>query len=127
MSGRFFSLPFVGALSLLAVLRVSTRVAGVLGVATLTLGLAMPCSPLRSTANYGTYDPRGTTNDHGVADERAFYYPWTGLLNAKLEMTQTLPPMGLRGRISTPERKGRHRTWEYWLSGLFRWAECLYC
>ena len=105
MSGRFFSVPFVGALSLLAVQRVSTRVAEVLGLATLTLGLAMPCSPLRSTANYGTYNPRGTTNDHGVADERAFYYPWTGLLNAKLEMTRPFHPWAYVGESA--QRSGR--------------------
>ncbi len=97
MSGRFFSLPFVGALSLLAVLRVSTRVAGVLGVATLTLGLAMPCSPLRSGAHYGSHDRRRITNNHGVADERAFYYPWTGLLNANLEMTRPFHPWAYVG------------------------------
>ena len=105
MSGRFFSLPFVGALSLLAVLRVSSRVAGVLGVATLTLGLAMPCSPLRSTSGYGSHDRRGITNDHGVADERAFYYPWTGLLNANLEMTRPFHPWAYVGEST--HRSGR--------------------
>jgi len=105
MSGRFFSLPFVGAMSLLAVLRVSTSVAEVLGLATLTLGLAMPCSPLRSTADYGHYDPRGTTNDHGVADERAFYYPWTGLLNAKPHMARPFHPWAHVGESA--RRSGR--------------------
>lgn len=105
MSGRFFSLPFVGVLSLLAVHRISTRVAELLGLATLTLGLAMPCSPLRSTADYGTHDRRGITDDHGVADERAFYYPWTGLLNAKLQMARPFHPWAYVGESA--HRSGR--------------------
>ena len=96
MSGRFFSVPFVGTLSLLAVHAYRPEWLSP-GATTLTLGLAMPCSQLRSGADYGSYDRRKTTNDHGVADERAFYYPWTGLLNAKLEMTRPFHPWAYVG------------------------------
>jgi arabinofuranosyltransferase len=92
MSGRFFSLPFVSALALLAVYPFSTGVAGVLCLATLTLSLANPCSPLLSTAGYGSIDQFEVTNDHGIADERAFYYPWTGLLNANSNMERPFHP-----------------------------------
>ena len=79
--------------------------ARVLGLATLTLGLAMPCSPLRSGADYGSQDRRRITNHHGVADERAFYYPWTGLLNANREMTRPFHPWAYVGESA--HRSGR--------------------
>ena len=71
----------------------------------LTLGLAMPCSPLRSGADYGSHDRRKITNHHGVADERASYYPWTGLLNANLEMTRPFHPWAFVGESA--HRSGR--------------------
>jgi arabinofuranosyltransferase len=105
MSGRFFSLPFVSALALLAVHPFSTNVAGVLGLATLALGLAAPCSPPLSTARYGSLDRFAITNEHGISDERAFYYPWTGLLNAKSDMARPFHPMAQVGE--SIRRSGR--------------------
>ncbi len=105
MSGRFFSLPFMGALSLLAFHPLSSRVAGGVGLATLTLGVVMPCSPLRSGADYGGDDRRSIRAYHGVADERACYYPSTGLLNAGLEMTRPFHPWAYVGESA--RRGGR--------------------
>jgi arabinofuranosyltransferase len=110
MSGRFFSLPFVAALGLLAVHPLSTRVAGMLSVATLTLGLAMPRSPLLSTAGYGSYGRDEITNKHGIADERAFYYPSTGLWNARPDMSRPFHPwaqVGESTRLSGRTLMGR--------------------
>ena len=110
MSGRFFSVPFVAALSLLAVQPLSRNTSQGLALATLAVGLSMPCSPIQSAVDYGSRDREEITNEHGVADERACYYPWTGLLNAHLKMSRPFHPWAFAGesaRLSGRQVVGR--------------------
>ena len=85
MNGRFFTAPFLCAVILIS--RSDTVVdwqtlALPLGLM-LIVGLASPYPSLFSGGNCG--EDRGITtifDPRGVADERAFYYPTTGLLHA---------------------------------------------
>jgi len=81
MNGRFFTVPFLCALILLCESNVIPDLNSViipLGIV-LIVGFTSPYPSVFSDENYGQgreiiIDPRG------VADERAFYYPTTGLL-----------------------------------------------
>jgi arabinofuranosyltransferase len=83
MNGRFFTVPFLCAVILLCTSTFIPNFKSLLlplGVV-LVVGFASPYPPIRSDGDYGQkrelfLDPRG------VADERAFYYPTTGLLRA---------------------------------------------
>jgi arabinofuranosyltransferase len=85
MLGRFFTGPLVLAAVMLGVvpLREHRRVWTVTLLAIVGLGLAPSGSPLYSDATYGSRNGgRPVHKFHGVSDERAFYYPTTGLLRA---------------------------------------------
>jgi arabinofuranosyltransferase len=82
MSGRYFTIPFLCAVILLCrsdLISGSRSVVLSLGVV-LVVGLTSPYPPIRSDQRYGqreeTLDPRG------IADERGYYFPTTGLLHA---------------------------------------------
>ena len=83
MAGRFLSLPVFAAAVLLArgPLPLSAR-AGVAATATVaTLGLLVPNAPPLTGADYGA-DRDAQERDHGISDERRWYYPWSGMLRA---------------------------------------------
>ena len=85
MSGRFFTVPFVCALALLArgPLARPGRTGGAVLAAVLLVGLAWPRSPVWSGRGYGSGGAADWDLDHGITDERAVYYPSTGLLNVR--------------------------------------------
>jgi arabinofuranosyltransferase len=110
MAGRFFTAPMV--LALAAAMRsvpAETRgwplVPAAAAVAlTLSFGIR---SPLLTTARYGAaWDRAANIDARGVADERAVYYPFTGLLRAQqagqppqhpwFDEGRALPPGGVR-------------------------------
>ncbi len=98
MSGRFHVVPYVLAVALL-----SHRVAAwsparirVGAFALALLALASPRSPYLSGPHYGASDDpwsRPYVIHHGVLDERAFYYPRSGLLRG----TEREPPAARLG------------------------------
>ena len=79
MSGRFFSAPFFSAVLLLRDHwpRLKPWAAALSILIALVTGLAGPYPPLTSGSGYGAVEKR--LDDAGIADERAFYYPYTGL------------------------------------------------
>ncbi len=84
MSGRFLGVPLFFSVSILARVPLPDRwaVAGL--VLLVAAGLASPAPPLRSGINYGSDSSgQGIIDKWGIADERAIYYPDTGLLQAR--------------------------------------------
>jgi arabinofuranosyltransferase len=83
MSGRFLVAPFVVALALLGSdpLWRGVRPAAIAGATALVIALILPDSRMLSGAEYGRGDPLSHIRDTGIGDERAYYYPSTGLLN----------------------------------------------
>ncbi len=81
MRGRFLAAPFLGAVALLARLPALTspRVAAPALALVLGLGLLPPHPTPLSGADYGVGQGQ-VVDERGVSDERAFYYPATGLL-----------------------------------------------
>ncbi len=81
MSGRFLTAPLLCAIASLARHPLDWRRPGVRValVAALVLGLAPGHAPLRTGPRFGADGPL-PIDAHGVADERRFYYPDTGLL-----------------------------------------------
>lgn len=83
MSGRFLTPPlFLACLSLL-VYRPTLRsgIAPALTLLVLLVNLIVPNAPVKSGADFGP-DVTHVLGNNGIADERAFYYPGTGLLTA---------------------------------------------
>jgi arabinofuranosyltransferase len=83
MSGRFFTVPFVCGLALLArgSLARPGRTGAVVLAALLLVGLAWPRCPVWSGKGYGSGGTADWDLEDGITDERAVYYPSTGLLN----------------------------------------------
>jgi arabinofuranosyltransferase len=80
MSGRFLTLPLIGAVLLLSDVELKRRqVVPLLGLVIL-LGFSISPTTISSDVTYGQSDtqPRGLFN--GIIDERGFYYQATGLL-----------------------------------------------
>lgn len=75
MAGRFFTLPYFLAVCLLA--RRPTPPPRLVGVAAVVLGAALfvPRNPVTCAFAYDL-----PPDFHGIADERGYYYPWTGAL-----------------------------------------------
>ncbi len=89
MSGRFFAAPFVAAVAVCAAIAGGRRsewsrvrwLAPVLIGALCTLGLAWPGTRWTSGIGYGVGQTYGDiVGPTGIADERAYYYPSTGLV-----------------------------------------------
>jgi arabinofuranosyltransferase len=81
MDGRFIAAPFFLAVVVLSRLpfRWASTESTVMAVTALTLGLAWPYSPVRSGRDYGT-GPEVNYYWKGISDERAGWYPKSGLL-----------------------------------------------
>jgi arabinofuranosyltransferase len=85
MSGRFFTVPFVCCLAVLAqgpLARPGRAVRAVVA-AVVVAGLAWPRCPLWSGRDFGAGGAADWDLEDGITDERAVYYPATGLLNAR--------------------------------------------
>ena len=115
MSGRFLTAPFLLATALL-VQRIADRAPGRTGPVLafiLLAGLLSPGSPLRTGPSFGTdRSPELYIDSDGIADERAFYYPRTGLLRPRNGGPLSPAPM--------------HRTSEPTLTGVRRDNGALY-
>jgi arabinofuranosyltransferase len=97
MSGRFFSMAFMAALALIADWQLTWPRTLILAGMALGLALVAPRPSLTSGSDCGTRDRNALTDAHGVCDERAFYYPWTGLLVARPSEAATFHPWAQRG------------------------------
>lgn len=91
MIGRFFTMPFVVAVALLASAapRFGTWPFAACATVVLALGLASPRSPLLSGSSYGELqaedaDPPAA----GMVDERAYYFGERGLLRATVDVAR---------------------------------------
>jgi arabinofuranosyltransferase len=81
MSGRLLSAPLLGAVLLVARIPAAPLAAGAVAwAAMLLIGFSGTSSPLSSGPQYGVGSTENAARPHGIADERAFYYPDTGLL-----------------------------------------------
>jgi arabinofuranosyltransferase len=78
MLGRFLAAPFLIAVILLVRQPLNKPTSLILLALVLVIGLLATRCPLRSGEKYGS--DFNATGLHGLDDERAFYYPWTGLL-----------------------------------------------
>lgn len=109
MAGRFFALPFWGAMLLLMnatlgqfnpPLRVAGGLVLLLALAVSTLWVS-PKAPLLSGPRYPDLPMYGRVpwDWRGIADERGGYYPWTGLLRADRDLrAPELQPWARMGR-----------------------------
>lgn len=94
MSGRFLTAPLLIAVILLVRQRWSIRprlIWATLLVLVLFVGLTGPYAPPFSDITYGAEPEHYVvdfTEDNGIVDERAFYYPGSGLLSALSESAQ---------------------------------------
>lgn len=86
MSGRFFSSPFVFSLFILVIyLNQTAWRPGIVWIFTIfllgVLGISSGVSPAAfSGSNFGFFHRERIFNEHLITDERAYYYPYTGLL-----------------------------------------------
>lgn len=104
MNGRFFTVPLLCAVILLCMSDVTTDFRSLLLPLSIVLivGFTSPYPPVFSTENYG--QTRDAIDVRGVADERAYYYPTTGLLRACrncLEPNHEWAALGLAARNDT--------------------------
>jgi arabinofuranosyltransferase len=104
VSGRFLSAPLLGAVAVLTRQHLPSRarVAVLCGVV-LVAGLMASDPPLLRTAAAGSQG-RPLMDAHGIADERAYYYPYSGLLRALQGVTVASHPWARAGL------EARHRT-----------------
>lgn len=81
MSGRFLAAPFLCAVVLLARMPplASLKVTAPALLAVVVTGFIAPHPTLLSGSDYGVGHTE-VVDEHGISDERAFYYPATGLL-----------------------------------------------
>ena len=95
MSGRFYAAPFfVAVILLLDTLPLPRSRTWLLAPAiVLALGLLAPYPPPFNGPAYGSNRSDDSNANRGIGDERAFYYPYTGLLNAISTQQDTLYPI----------------------------------
>jgi arabinofuranosyltransferase len=95
MSGRFLAAPLLGGVILLSLSPLGSRRKILIPafLAVILIGLAAPNSPILSGPGYGgNYAEQKEKVDRtGNSDERAFYYPATGLLRAEWEYPSPSP------------------------------------
>lgn len=81
MSGRFLAVPLITALACVVVDGPPGRWFPAAGGVLALLGLSMPMARWRSGFDYGVgFEAGRIVRQSGIADERAYYYPSTGLL-----------------------------------------------
>ncbi len=104
MNGRFLGAPLVLALAAVAIAErerepQGDRALALAGFGALVYGFLFAGSPLRSGIAYGTDRPMTAYVDAaGVADERAVYYPYTGLLPVLVHHSEAIE----RGELPMP-------------------------
>ncbi|HJL19128.1 MAG TPA: hypothetical protein RMH99_25920 [Sandaracinaceae bacterium LLY-WYZ-13_1] len=107
MHGRFFSVPFVAALAILARVPLPRPrrwgAAAALGLAGLGLGLLAPPRTTFEHPDFGA-TPWG---EHGIIDEQAYYFRGTGLFAPPTPAKATVP--GAPDRPPPPRQAAVHR------------------
>lgn len=86
MSGRFFTAPFLLAVMLIAsAMRPAFTLTGALALVVVWFaGLSAPRPTIVTTPAYGSdIEPARVIAPTGITDERRYYYPQSGLLNAR--------------------------------------------
>ncbi|MFT9850467.1 hypothetical protein [Aneurinibacillus sp. REN35] len=98
MSGRFMTAPLLGAMIALVSmpLTLSRKMLSGAAVAIAAVSLLAPYPSIASDASYGTVR-KGLIDEHGIADERAFYYQAAGLLRAHEGVKLPDSPMVKKG------------------------------
>ncbi|MEZ4449745.1 MAG: hypothetical protein R3B09_09705 [Nannocystaceae bacterium] len=98
MAGRFFAAPLILAVAILGRLDLRLPTHGLLGVGgvVLLLGLGVAHPTITSDEGYG--EDRHALVDRGVADERAYYYPDTGVLRYRRGRKMPDHPWAADGR-----------------------------
>jgi arabinofuranosyltransferase len=93
MSGRFLAAPLLGGVILLSVTPFTSRIVLPAFVIVVLIGLLTPRSPLLSGPGYGGdyAEQKEKVDRSGISDERAFYYPATGLLRTDREYPSPSP------------------------------------
>lgn len=113
MSGRFLMAPFVAAMLAaaltLAQSPVPPRVTQALTLLLLVYPLAWPHAPLRTGAHFGE-GYREAVGPRGIVDERAYYFPWAGLVpvlrnDAKRDLVPTYDGACLGRALAQSDRR----------------------
>ena len=97
ITGRFMAAPLLGAVALLSRWQPLSRGAlAVAAVVVIGVGLGSSASPLLSTAAAGS-EGKELMDAHGIADERAYYYPHAGFLRALQHVSVSSHPWAVEG------------------------------
>lgn len=97
VTGRFLTAPLLGAVVLLSRWQpLSRAVVVVASGVVLVVGLTSSEPPPLSTSAAGS-EGKILMDAHGIADERAYYYPYSGLLRALQGVTVASHPWALEG------------------------------
>jgi len=80
MSGRFLTLPLLGAVLLLSNSNLKRIHAALLLGLVILLGVSTSPATISSGVEYGQSDAQSQELSHGIMDERRAYYPTTGLM-----------------------------------------------
>ena len=79
MSGRFLAAPFFFAVALVTQIRLRSKTVSIaVLLATAVFGVTRPYAPFKRGADYS----QTSFDEHGIADERGFYYQYAGLLKS---------------------------------------------
>ncbi|MBZ5557107.1 MAG: hypothetical protein LAO77_07500 [Acidobacteriia bacterium] len=104
VTGRFMAAPLLGAVVLLSRWRPVSRIPVVAAaVVVLIVGFSASDPPPLSTAAYGSLGtPQMDAN--GIADERAYYYPYAGFLRALQNVPISSHPWAIEGLQAREKR-----------------------
>jgi arabinofuranosyltransferase len=122
MSGRFLAAPFFVAVMLLCSARAPESRTARLGLfaaaaGLLVLAVSRPLCPIRSGPDYGRGHPGATIDPQGIADERKYYYAYTGLLREERRNTPLNHPFALTGFEARHSGVPVQRWWTVGLTG----------
>ena len=97
VTGRFMTAPLLGAVALLSRWHpLSRRVAVAAAGVVIGVGLSSSDPPPLSTAGVGSQG-KDLMDAHGIADERAYYYPYAGLLRSLERVNVSNHPWAVEG------------------------------
>ena len=97
VTGRFLSTPLLGAVALISRWHSIPRKAVVAAaIVVIAVGLTSSDPPPLSTAAVGS-EGKELMDDHGIADERPYYYPYSGFLRAVQGVRVSSHPWSLEG------------------------------